>query len=90
MYDVTNSNSLKYLCSFSEIIREEVGEIPILLIGNKIDLKSIRAVPKKKAKEISEDHNVSSYIEVSSKTGKNVGKVFRLLTKDILTSCELY
>jgi hypothetical protein len=51
-------------------------------------MKSKRAIPKKKAKEISDNHSNSSYMEVSSKTGKNVNKVFKNLTKEILSSYQ--
>jgi small GTP-binding protein len=88
IYDITEPESLGLIDSFSGMIKEAAGDIPILLLGNKIDMKSKRAIPKKKAKEISDNYNNSSYMEVSSKTGKNVNKVFKNLTKEILSSCQ--
>ena len=70
------------------MIKEQAGDIPILLLGNKIDLKSNRKISKKTIEEISENYKNSSFLEVSSKTGKNVNKVFKNLTKEILTMCQ--
>jgi len=88
MYDITNPESLSLMNSFSGMIKEQAGDIPILLLGNKIDLKSNRKISKKTIEEISENYKNSSFLEVSSKTGKNVNKVFKNLTKEILTMCQ--
>jgi len=77
MYDVTNSKTLEPLSELIQIIRENAGDIPIMLVGNKFDLENSREVSKQEGIEIVRKYNLSTYREVSTKTGYNVDKVFR-------------
>ena len=81
MYDITNSLSLDHLPEWTQIIREHVGDIPIMLIGNKLDLEKYRAVTKEEGISIAKKYNLSAYMEMSSKTGQNVEKAFEVITK---------
>ena len=40
MYDITNRLSLKQLPDWTQVIREHAGDIPIMLIGNRIELEN--------------------------------------------------
>ena len=84
MYDITNTISLKKIADWCEEIRKLSGDIPIMLIGNKLDLIKKRAVSEEEVRNIIKKNNISSYMEVSLKTGENVDLAFEVLTKLIL------
>jgi len=46
LYDITNQTSLDHLPDWTQVIREHAGDIPIMLIGSKVDLNEFRAVRK--------------------------------------------
>ena len=37
LYDITNSKSLKQIPQWIQIVKDNAGDIPILLVGNKLD-----------------------------------------------------
>lgn len=89
IYDIKNSNTLKFLSEWIQMIRENDGDIPIILIGNKLDLEISSEVSRQEGIKIVEKHNLSAFIEISTKTGENVESIFEILTeiminKDIL------
>jgi len=46
IYDITNSSTLNQLPDWIQIIRQTSGNIPIMLIGNKLDLEESREVSR--------------------------------------------
>ena len=84
IYDITNSNSLNQISELTQIIREKVTDIPIMLIGSKLDLKETRELNTEEGIEIVKKYNLSSYCEISTKTGQNVEKSFETLTELLL------
>jgi len=83
LYDITNQVSLDHLPDWTQIIRENAGDIPIMLIGSKLDLDEFRAVPRDDGILAAKKYNLASFVELSSKTGENVEKAFHVMT-DIL------
>ncbi len=81
LYDITNRLSLDHLPDWTQIIREHAGDIPIMLIGSKVDLKEFRAVTREEGILAAKKYNLSSFIELSSKTGQNVEKSFDVITE---------
>jgi len=81
LYDITNPMSLEHLPEWTQIVRENAGDIPILLIGSKKDLDEFRAVPREDGILAAKKYNLTSFIELSSKTGENVEKAFDVLTE---------
>ena len=74
LFDITNETSFINLKNWMSQIKESCGEdIPILLVGNKIDLEDNRVINKERAMEYANNENIE-YIEVSSKTGENINK----------------
>uniref|UniRef100_A0A4W5K2E5 Calcium release activated channel regulator 2Ab n=1 Tax=Hucho hucho TaxID=62062 RepID=A0A4W5K2E5_9TELE len=72
MYDVTLLDSFKAVRPWLINVQEAAGEgIPILLLGNKMDVTSEREVPLKDAETLAHDTRVIFY-EVSVYTGYNV------------------
>jgi Ras-related protein Rab-1B len=86
MFDMTQFNSLANIEDWVKIIRKNNGNIPILLLGTKLDL--IRKEEMKKinqmANEIKKRLGLSEYIATSSKTGFHIKKVFNTLIKRII------
>lgn len=81
LYDITNSTTLDHLPDWTSIIREHVGDIPIMLIGSKLDLDEFRAVLRDDGILSARKYNLASFAELSSKTGQNVEKTFDVLTE---------
>jgi len=84
IYDITNMKSLDQIIEWIKIIREEVGDIPIMLVGNKLDLEESREFNIEVGIEIAKKYNLSSYKEISSKTGQNIEETFEDLTKIVI------
>jgi small GTP-binding protein len=81
LYDITNQVSLDHLPDWTQIIREQAGDIPIMLIGSKLDLDEFRAVPRDDGIQTAKKYNLASFVELSSKTGENVEKAFEVITE---------
>jgi small GTP-binding protein len=81
LYDITNQTSLDHLPDWTQVIREHAGDIPIMLIGSKVDLDEFRAVSRDDGILAAKKYNLSSFVELSSKTGENVEKAFDVMTE---------
>ncbi|MFX0006303.1 MAG: Rab family GTPase [Promethearchaeota archaeon] len=75
MYDITNTTTLNRLSEWCRIVKEYRGDIRILLVGNKLDLEENREVSKEHAEKFKEINDISSWMEISLKTGQNVEKM---------------
>ena len=73
--------SLEHLPDWTQIVRENAGDIPIMLIGSKKDLDEYRAVTREEGILAAKKYNLASFVELSSKTGKNVEKAFNVMTE---------
>ena len=83
LYDITNRLSLDHLPDWTQIIREHAGNIPIMLVGTNVHLKEFRAVSRDEGILAAKKYNLSSFIELSSKTGQNVEKAFDVITETL-------
>ena len=81
LYDITNQTSLDHLPDWTQVIREHAGDIPIMLIGSKVDLNEFRAVTRDEGILAAKKYNLSSFVELSSKTGENVEEAFNVMTE---------
>ena len=80
VFDVTRRRSFQELVKWVEEADVSIGmRVPILCIGNKIDLPD-RAVPSAEAKKWAEDQNFF-YMESSAKTGEGVADMFTVLSE---------
>ena len=84
LYDITNQVSLAHLPDWTQIIRENAGDIPIMLVGSKLDLNENRAVSRDDGLLTAEKYNLASFLEVSSKTGENVDKAFEIMIEKLI------
>ncbi|GAG79167.1 unnamed protein product [marine sediment metagenome] len=69
--DITNPLSLKHIPDWVHIVRDYRGRVPILLIGNKLDLKDNRAFKYSAGRKAVERYDLFDYVELSTKTGEN-------------------
>ena len=83
LYDITNVRSIDHLPEWTQIVRENAGDIPIMLIGSKKDLDEFRAVPREDGILTAKKYNLASFIELSSKTGENVENAFKVMTETL-------
>lgn len=93
MFDITRMSSLTSLNEWLEVFKkgteEEGKNVPIMMIGGKIDLSNRRSVFSIDAKEIAQSHNLLEYIECSSKTGENVELIFHKLAQFLLKNAGI-
>ncbi|MCK4286443.1 MAG: GTP-binding protein [Candidatus Lokiarchaeota archaeon] len=83
LYDITNVRSIEHLPDWTQIVRENAGDIPIMLVGSKKDLDEFRTVPVEDGILAAKKYNLTSFIELSSKTGENVEKAFNVMTENL-------
>lgn len=86
IFDITKFKTIDQIYNWIQIIREKAGDIPIMLIGNKLDLEDSRKLKREKGIEIANEFNLSSYSEISTKTGQNVEKIFEALTECVINN----
>lgn len=86
MYDIANAKSFIRMSEWYQIVQNYKVKIPILLVGNKLDLEEYREVSKDQIEMFKQDHNIVSSMEISVKTGKNVEEMFLKITNLILKS----
>lgn len=79
-FDVSNRDSFKEVAFWDTIVKENLGFIPIILLGNKVDLKSKRVVGFQEAKALAEELEFAAYLDLSVKESINVSESFELLT----------
>lgn len=84
MYDINNSKTLDLLIDYLQIISKNTGNIPIMLIGNKLYLEESREISREVGINIAEKYNLSTYTEISTKTGQNVENAFQILTEILI------
>ncbi len=87
VFDLTVPKSLDNLyLTWIEDIQEIIGEIPFVLIGNKVDLKELRAIsPEEITSFLEEQPNVAAYLDASALAGVNVENAFQKLVSEILS-----
>lgn len=93
MYDITRYNSLLDFDEWVKIFMKGASfgdkQVPILMVGSKLDLEQRRMVSAKEASQFGLSRNVYKIIECSAKTGHNVELIFRDITNKIMEIYEL-
>jgi small GTP-binding protein len=76
VYDITNKMSFENIERWLKEVRENADkDIVIMVIGNKTDLKHLRAVRSEMGSEFA-DFNKVAFMEASALDGSNVEKAF--------------
>ncbi len=83
VYDTTKRNTYDHVMDWYDETQQYCGEIPIILVGNKIDLEDERSVSIEDGEKLAKDLK-ADFFETSAKTGERVNKVFDKLVGKIM------
>ncbi|MHA1144876.1 MAG: GTP-binding protein [Candidatus Helarchaeota archaeon] len=83
VYDITRKETYDELDEWVENLRNYCGDIPSILMGNKVDLADQRKVTKEEGEAYSKKINVP-FFETSASSGENVEESFKLLSDLLL------
>jgi small GTP-binding protein len=83
LFDITNRKSYEEAKSFIAKIHQSANYIPIILIGNKVDLKELREVKYSEAFQFAEEQRLAAYSETSIKDDINILESLELLNRVI-------
>jgi small GTP-binding protein len=79
MFDVTSRASFYEVNFWYKTIKKNLGLVPMILLGNKVDLIKNRVVDFKEAKKLAEHLEIAAYLDISVKENINVSESFDLL-----------
>ncbi|MHA2226835.1 MAG: Rab family GTPase [Candidatus Hodarchaeales archaeon] len=80
VFDLTVPNSFENLSSWIEEIQEAVSDIPLVLLGNKVDIRDLSSITDDEIDYFLEQNkNLASYLPTSGTTGFNVEKALAKL-----------
>ena len=92
-YDITKTESFENLKYWMNSIETNLGDkkifIPIIIVGNKLDMEDMREITKENADNLSKEYNYK-YFETSAKTGEGVDDAFRDLVNQILEKSDKF
>ncbi|MHA1385078.1 MAG: Rab family GTPase [Candidatus Helarchaeota archaeon] len=83
VYDVTKKSSFDHVMDWYEESREICGDIPLILVGNKIDLADDRKILETDGQRLAKEIN-ADFFETSAKTGEKIDLVFEKLVNKII------
>uniref|UniRef100_A0A914DIM1 Uncharacterized protein n=1 Tax=Acrobeloides nanus TaxID=290746 RepID=A0A914DIM1_9BILA len=89
VYDITNHNTFQSLQYWLEEIRSRSNnpDVVLMLIGNKCDLKKLRAVPTDEARRFAEENGLS-FLETSALDSTNVKLAFQIVLEKIFMNMK--
>ena len=79
VYDITDLASFHRVEDWKDNLHQFAGEIPFILIGNKLDLTTKRQVDIESARTLSQQIGAEDFFETSAKTGVEVNAAFKKL-----------
>lgn len=83
MYDISKHQTYENVQRWLKELRDHAdANIVIMLVGNKSDLRHLRAVPTEEAKQFASDNNLS-FIETSALDASNVELAFQNILTEI-------
>ncbi|TLZ70634.1 MAG: GTP-binding protein [Methanobacteriota archaeon] len=85
VFDLTHRRSLDDLAPWIDGVREEVGRVPVVALGNKADLREKVEVHEREIGTVLGSRDVRT-MKSSAKTGENVDDAFLGLTREMLAA----
>jgi len=87
VYDISKHQTYENVTRWLKELRDHAdSNIVIMLVGNKSDLKHLRAVPTEEAKQFASENNLS-FIETSALDASNVELAFQNILSGMLSDC---
>ncbi len=83
VYDITNRDTFNRLDKLINEIKEELDDVYIAIVGNKLDLNDDRVVTSEEANKYAISKG-AVYFEVSALTGQDVDKLFSYFLEQII------
>jgi small GTP-binding protein len=80
--DMTRKDTFYDLNNWVQMIRKQVGNVPVVFLGNKMDLKERRVVSEEELARMGTIHNATTFL-ASAKTGAGVNEAFKALADAI-------
>ena len=81
--DLTRKDTLERMEWWLNSFREVAGDVPVILLGNKVDLKDEHEITPELMTEFAEKFNCPFFM-TSAKTGENVEKAFENMGKRVV------
>ncbi|KAJ3449451.1 ras [Anaeramoeba flamelloides] len=82
IFNLCNRKSLEMISIINDELQFETGGAPMLLVGNKNDLKKERVVKYSEGKEVAESIGCK-YLECSAKENENIEQIFEIILEEI-------
>ena len=89
IYDITKRESFENVDKWFRVLRKNLRNSPIILLGNKSDLNEEREVTEEEGKNKAEELNISFY-ETCASNKENIDDVFKELLKKIIEKTVEY
>lgn len=80
--DLTRKDTFYDLDNWVQMVRKQVGDVPVVFLGNKADLGERRVVSEEELSRLAAIHNASHFL-TSAKTGAGVNEAFKALADGI-------
>ena len=94
MYDITRRSSIESCENWLNVLKKSFEskkiDIPLVMVGGKLDLESKRTVFKEEASQMASIYDFSETLECSAKIGRNVEDIFLNLSKNMLDKINYY
>jgi Ras-related protein Rab-2A len=84
VFDLTRQNTLNNLHGWAQTLWHCAGKVPLVFVGNKADLKSIREISIEQTFDFAH-FSAAKYFETSAKTGEGVAEAFHYLAEVNIT-----
>ncbi|KAM8876040.1 ras-related protein Rab-37 [Synchiropus picturatus] len=83
LYDITNKSSFDNIRAWlTEVHEYAQSDVVIMLLGNKADMSSDRAIRRDEGERLAREYSVP-FMETSAKTGVNVELAFNAIAKEL-------